>query len=174
MLNDFRSGNDPLARGLGDFNRGVVQQNTADPRVQQMYGEYLQAGSPYGYMSPERFAYEYASHGFTRDGMARRRAADGANAVELRRTWDGVREAEDDRRDAQGGWMGGYRANSSGMADVSRGLQERPDIYGGTTPVPYIEHGAPWVSAGPAPRQGADGRWYQQAQDGNWYPMPGQ
>ena len=174
ILNDFRNGNDPLSQQMRSAEGQLVQQNMANPQVQSMYQQYLQAGSPYGQMTFPQFAYEYASHRFTREGMANRARQDGINRGNEYNAWRGVQKAEGQSAEALGAWQGGYRQNSSGMADVSCGLQQREDIYGGQTPVPYIEHGAPWVGSQSPPRQGSDGRWYQQAGDGNWYPMPGQ
>lgn len=48
----------------------IVNQNMNNPAVQQMFQQYQNAGSPYGQMTYEQFAYAYAATGgFSAQGM---------------------------------------------------------------------------------------------------------
>ena len=171
---DIMNGTDPLGQQLNAFNRGIVQNNMADPQVQQAYQTYMAAGSPYGFMTPEQFAYQWASTGgFTPEGMRYRQEQDAFNRGNEIDAVRRLRDAEAARGKAQGAWAENYLENSSGLADTSRGLEERTDIYGQRTMLPYLEHAQPWAGAGTEGnfQQDAQGRWWQRGWDGNWYPM---
>lgn len=72
MMNQYYQQMDQLNRQMQQTETQIVNRNMNDPRVQQRYQQYLNAGSPYGQMSPQQFAYLYAATGgFTREGLAK-------------------------------------------------------------------------------------------------------
>ncbi|MBL8892518.1 MAG: hypothetical protein JNL67_21255 [Planctomycetaceae bacterium] len=70
MLNQSYQRMNQLHYQMQQAENQIINQNMDDPRVQQMYQQYLQAGSPYGQMNAQQFAYYYAATGgFSREGM---------------------------------------------------------------------------------------------------------
>lgn len=70
MLNQSYQRMNQLDYQMQQAQNQIVNQNMNDPRVQQMYQQYLNAGSPYGQMSAQEFAYYYAATGgFSQQGM---------------------------------------------------------------------------------------------------------
>lgn len=72
MMNQYYQQMEQLNHQMQQSQNQIVNRNMNDPRVQQMYQHYLNAGSPYGQMSAQQFAYLYAATGgFTREGLAK-------------------------------------------------------------------------------------------------------
>ena len=71
-MNHYYQQMEQLNRQMQQTETQIVNRNMNDPRVQQQYQQYLKAGSPYGQMSAQQFAYAYAATGgFSREGLAK-------------------------------------------------------------------------------------------------------
>ncbi len=89
----------------------VVQQRMQDPAVQAGYQRYVQQSGGRPAMDYPTYTYYYIyTNGFSAGGMAHMRANESAIQQREAAAWQGVREAEAARGQAQQQWRDGYHA----------------------------------------------------------------
>ena len=87
----------------------IVQQNMANPQVQQAYHQHRMQGGP---LSLEQFAYQWAATGgFSAPGMAAYRQSEQINQSKEQAAWQGVQQAEQQRGAAQSQMAAHYSHN---------------------------------------------------------------
>ena len=99
MLREQLQRGEQLSQEMQQREAQIVQQTMQDPRCQAMYQQYRARGGPASY--PE-FAYRYAATGgFSPQGIAQWNQNEAANAARERAAVQRLRQAEQQRGDAQ-------------------------------------------------------------------------
>lgn len=150
----------------------IVQQAMQNPDCQAKYRQHLAQG---GRLSYEQFAYQYvATGGFSSEGLARYRQSEQQSQQREAAAWQGVRQAEAARGQAQQQYADGYRRNQAEAGEVLRGNSSWVDpTTGQQRALPYLGPNGGYTD----PRTGqrywrdANGQYFVQAGNGGWYPM---
>lgn len=146
-----------------------MQQLMYNPQFNQAYQNYRAQGGP---MSLEQFAYGWmATAGYSPDGMQRWRQSEVYNRQREQAAWQGMRAAEDQRRDAQAENAAHYAHNQSiaGMNMMNQAPYATPM---GPQVMPYTLP-AGWHFGPNGERYYVDpqGQYFLVDQAGNWHPI---
>lgn len=117
--------------------QAVVQNAMQDPNCQALYQRHRAGG---GAMPYPQFAYQYAATGgFTPEGIRRYQQSEAANRGGELAALQGVRQAEQQRGQAQQGLADGYGRNQIEMGRVMQGQNSWVDpMTGQNRALPYM------------------------------------
>lgn len=151
----------------------VVQQRMHDPAVQAAWQRYLQQTGGRPAMDYPSFTYWYVyTNGFSASGMAHARANEAGIQAREQAAWQGYRQAQDQRAQAQQAQRDGYyrHQQEAGRQLMGQGTFQAangqtavlPQTWGPNTT--HVHHGQTYhVDAG--------GHYYVHAGNGWWMPL---
>lgn len=157
---------------MNQMTANIVQQNMANPQVQQAYQQHLAQGGGYSF---EQFAYMYAATGgFSQQGMAHYQQVEMGIQQQQQHAMQDYRQAQAQSAAAMQGWRDNYYANQAEAGNVMQGNQTYQTPFSGPQPLPYT-----WQPGYHTHNQqnyyvDANNQYYQQAPDGWYYPLPPQ
>lgn len=154
----------------------IVHQRMQDPAVQAAYQRYVQQSGGRPAMDYPTYTYYYIyTNGFSAQGMAHMRANEGAIGQREAAAWQGVRQAEAARAQAQQQHRDGYHLHQqeAGRRLMGQSTYGLPSAQGGQgLQLPHT-----WQPNTTHHHQGrtyhvdASGRYHVLAGDGWWYPL---
>ena len=153
----------------------VVQQRMNDPAVQASWQRYVQQSGGRPAMDYPTYTYYYIyTNGFSAQGMAHMRANEGAIQQREAAAWQGVRQAEAQRAQAQQQWRDGYHAQQQ---EAGRGLMGQstytlPNGQGLQLPHTWQPNTTHQYQGGTY-HVDAGGRYHVLAANAWWYPLGG-
>jgi hypothetical protein len=107
----------------------IVSSNLRNPQVQAMYRQHVAQGGQY---SAEQFAYMYAATGgFTPQGTAYFQATENRNRAAEMNAYNGLREAQANRANAQANLWAGYHRNNAEFGNQLMGNSTYTNNYTG-------------------------------------------
>lgn len=166
--------NQMLNQGQQRVNQ-MVQQRMQDPAVRGAYQQYLQqmqsrGGQPMDFAT---FTYYYIyTNGYSSSGIAHMNRVEGGNRAAEMNAWNGVRQAERHRGEAQQGLRDGYHRNQQ---EAGRGLMGQSTYYGPNGYRTQLPH--TWQPNGHYQHQGQwyyvdhSGQYYVHGGNGTYYPI---
>ena len=161
-----------IQRGQNQVNQ-MVQQRMQDPAVQQAWQRYLQQTGGRPAMDYPTFTYNYIyTNGFSAQGVAAARANEQRNQGLEAAAAQRLRQAEQERGQAQQGQRDSYFANQQ---EAGRQLQGNSTYIAPNGQPLVLPH--TWQRNGTYQHQGAtyhvdqSGRYFVQAPNGWWYPL---
>lgn len=151
----------------------IVNQRMQDPAVQAGYQRYVQQSAGRPAMDYPTYTYHYIyTNGFSAQGMAHMRANEGAIQQREAAAWQGVRQAETQRAQAQQQHRDGYhlQQQEAGRRLMGQSTYVLPNGQG--LQLPHT-----WQASTTHQYQGqtyhvdAGGRYHVLAGNGWWYPL---
>lgn len=160
-----------LSQQMQTAEQQLVQQVMQNPDCLAKYQQHRAMG---GQLSYPQFAWQYAATaGFSNDGIARFRAAEQRNQQAEQHSWQGYRQAQDQRAQAQQAYADGYAANQAEAGRVLQGNSSWVDPATGQTQ--SLAYAGQNVSVDPATGRtyyrDDSGQYYVRGDDGLWYAM---
>ena len=166
--------NQMLNQGQQQVNQ-MVQQRMQDPAVRNAYQQYLQQMQASGRqpMDFATFTYYYIyTNGYSSSGMAHMNRVESGNRAGEMNAWNGVRQAERNRAEAQQGQRDSYYRNQQ---EAGRGLMGQSTYHGPNGYRAQLPH--TWQPNGYYQHQGQQyyvdqsGQYYVRGGNGYYYPI---
>ena len=160
-----------LSMQMQQAEQQIVQQTMQNPDCQAKYQQHLAAG---GQMSYPQFAYQYAATGgFSQQGIANYRRSEQANQAAEMATWNGYRNAQDQRSAAQAAYSDAYFAGQAEQGRVMQGQSTWTDPTTGQSRALSYLGGNAYADPNTGQQfvRDGNGQFYAQGPDGQWYPM---
>ncbi len=161
-----------IARGQNQVNQ-MVQQRMQDPAVQQAWQRYVQQTGGRPAMNYATFTYNYIyTNGFSAQGVAHARANEAGMQSREQSALQGLRQAEQQRGQAQQGQRDSYFANQQEAGRQLTGQSTYVAPNGQPLVLPHT-----WQRNGTYQHQGAtyhvdgNGQYHVLAANGWWYPL---
>ena len=163
-----------IANGQQQVN-AMVQQKMRDPSVQRAYQQYLAQARARGMQAQDyaSFTYGYlATRGYSREGTAAFRQSEAANQAKERAAYQGYREAQANRAQAQADYQNGYFRNQQEAGNQLLGNSTFMAPNGTQMLLPHT-----WQANSTHRYQGntyhvdPSGNYWVAGADGNWYPL---
>lgn len=151
----------------------AVQQRMQDPAVQQAWQRYLAQSGGRPQMDYPTFTYQYIyTNGFSAQGMAHARANESGIQQREMTAWQGVRQAEAQRAQAQQGQRDGYFANQqeAGRQLMGQSTYVAPNGQGLQLPHTW-QRNTTHQHQGQTYHVDASGQYHVLASNGWWYPL---
>jgi hypothetical protein len=154
---------------------GMVRQKMQDPRVQAGYRQYQANMYRQGMQAQDYYTWTYNyiyTNGYSAAGMAQARANENANQAKVQSAWQGLRQAEDQRGQAQATWQQHYSNNQNEAGNLLRGNSTYTAPNGATQVLPHT-----WAANTYQQYQGRQyyvdysGQYHVLGTDGYWYPL---
>lgn len=153
----------------------IVQQRMSDPAVQASWQRYVQQSGGRPAMDYPTYTYYYVyTNGFSAQGTAHMRANEGAIQQREAAAWQGVRQAEAQRAQAQQQWRDGYHAQQqeAGRRLAGQSTYTLPNGQGLQLPHTWQPNTTHQYQGGTY-HVDAGGRYHVLAPNGWWYPLGG-
>ena len=161
-----------IARGQNMANQ-VVQQRMQDPAVQQAWQRYLQQTGGRPAMNYPTFTAEYIyTNGFSAAGMAHARANNAGMQAREQAALQGLRQAEQQRGQAQQGLRDNYFANQQEAGRQLTGQSTTTAPNGQPLVLPHTwQRNATYQHQGATYHVDGNGQYHVLAANGWWYPL---
>lgn len=166
--------NQMLNQGQQQVNQ-MVQQRMQDPAVRSAYQQYVQQMQSSGRqpMDFATFTYYYIyTNGYSSSGIAHMNRVESGNRAAEMNAWNGVRQAERQRAEAQQGQRDSYYRNQQ---EAGRGLMGQSTYYGPNGYQAQLPH--TWQPNAYYQHQGQtyyvdqSGQYYVRGGNGYYYPI---
>lgn len=160
-----------LSMQMQQAEQQIVQQTMQNPDCQAKYRQHLAGGGQLSYL---QFAYQYAATGgFSPQGIANYRRSEQANQAAEQATWNGYRNAQDQRGAAQAAYSDAYFAGQAEQGRVMQGQSTWTDPTTGQSRALSYLGGNAYADPNTGQQfvRDGNGQFYAQGPDGQWYPM---
>ncbi len=156
-------------------NRGhaIVQQRMQDPAVQAAWQRYLQQSGGRPAMNYYQFTYQYIyTNGFSAQGMTHARANESAIQAREQAAWQGLRQAQAQRAQAQQAHRDGYytQQQEAGRRLTGQSTYVAPNGQGLVLPHTWQRNGT-YNWQGQTYHVDAVGQYHVRATHGGWVPL---
>ena len=161
-----------IARGE-QMVQNNVQQRMQDPAVQQAWQRYLQQTGGRPAMNYATFTYNYIyTNGFTAQGIAHARNNEAGIQAREQAALQGLRQAQQQRGQAQQAQRDGYYANQQEAGRQLMGQSTYVAPNGQALVLPHTwQRGGTYEYQGQLYQVDAAGRYHVRASNGWWYPL---
>ena len=151
----------------------AIQQRMQDPVVQAAWQRHLQQTGGRPQVTYYQFTYWYVyTNGFSAQGMAHARANEAGMQAREQAAWQGVRQAEAQRGQAQQAQRDGYFRNQQEAGRHLQGQSTYVAPNGAGVVLPHTwQPGATYAWQGQTYRVDAGGQYHVLAPNGGWVPL---
>jgi hypothetical protein len=164
--------NQNLARGEQQIQQ-MVQQRMQDPAVQQAWQRYVQQTGGRPAMNYPTFTYQYIyTNGFSAQGMAHARNTEAGIQAREQAAVQGLRQAEQQRGQAQQAQRDGYYANQQEAGRALTGQSTYFAPNGQPLVLPHTwQRNTTYQHQGQTYHVDQHGQYHVRAANGWWYPL---
>ena len=164
--------NQNLARGEQQIQQ-MVQQRMQDPAVQQAWQRYVQQTGGRPAMNYATFTYNYIyTNGFSAQGVAHARNNEAGIQARERAAVQGLRQAEQQRGQAQQAQRDGYSANQQEAGRQLMGQSTYIAPNGQPLVLPHTwQRNTSYTHQGQTYHVDQNGQYHVRAANGWWYPL---
>lgn len=164
--------NQNLARGQQQIQQ-MVQQRMQDPAVQQAWARYLQQTGGRPAMNYATFTYNYIyTNGFSAQGVAHARNNEAGIQAREQAAVQGLRQAEQQRGQAQQAQRDGYSANQQEAGRQLLGQSTYIAPNGRPLVLPHTwQRNTSYTYQGQTYHVDQNGQYHVRAANGWWYPL---